>query len=310
MGESGALLIKEARDEGVLASALGVVKERGDLFATLREQSPEQCVRLIAVLLRYNAWSGVRAAQDLMEERPELIVELDALVPPEVYASEKVQEQLRDTVRNTEKRPEIHAWAISHLLLEGDSKVSQDNLIALARLRANGKLPEGTSKTVTEALRKAYDDWASGLPEGTLRFDGFALGMPAAAAYFLDKPGVTFDWDKAGRVTKIKWTGKVRFKAFNEWEDEAFLECFPEAYGLPEFRIQARDTEKIARLNLLHSPMGQAMVGDLINNAVMQAEIQREYAEASKPLHRLQSRKYGLQVKLYHDGSLEISRLD
>ena len=308
--ESGALLIKEARDEGVLASALGVAKERGDLFATLREQSPEQCVRLIAVLLRYNAWSGVRAAQDLMEERPELIVELDALVPPEVYASEEVQEQLRDTVRNTEKRLEVRAWAISHLLLEGDSKVSQDNLIALARLRANGKLPEGTSKTVTEALRKAYDDWASGLPEGTLRFDGFALGMPAAAAYFLDKPGVTFDWDKAGRVTKIKWTGKVRFKAFNEWEDEAFLECFPEAYGLPEFRIQARDTEKIARLNLLHSPMGQAMVGDLINNAVMQAEIQREYAEASKPLHRLQSRKYGLQVKLYHDGSLEISRLD
>lgn len=309
-GASGALLIKEARDEGVLASALGVVKERGDLFATLREQSPEQCARLIAVLLRYNAWLGARAAQDLMEERPELIVELDALVPPEVYASEKVQEQLRDTVRNTEKCPEVHAWAISHLLLEGDSKVSQDNLIALARLRANGKLPEGTSKTVTEALRKAYDDWASGLPEGTLRFDGFALGMPAAAAYFLDKPGVTFDWDKAGRVTKIKWTGKARFKAFNEWEDEEFLARFPEAYGLPEFRIQARDTEKIARLNLLHSPMGQAMAGDLINNAFIQAEIQREYAEASKPFHRLQSRKYGLQVKLYHDGSLEISRLD
>lgn len=309
-GASGALLIKEARDEGVLASALGVVKERGDLFATLREQSPEQCARLIAVLLRYNAWLGARAAQDLMEERPELIVELDALVPPEVYASEKVQEQLRDTVRNTEKCPEVHAWAISHLLLEGDSKVSQDNLIALARLRANGKLPEGTSKTVTEALRKAYDDWASGLPEGTLRFDGFALGMPAAAAYFLDKPGVTFDWDKAVRVTKIKWTGKARFKAFNEWEDEEFLARFPEAYGLPEFRIQARDTEKIARLNLLHSPMGQAMAGDLINNAFIQAEIQREYAEASKPFHRLQSRKYGLQVKLYHDGSLEISRLD
>lgn len=309
-GESGALLIKEARDEGVLASALGVVKERGDLFATLREQSPEQCARLIAVLSRYNVWLGAMDAQDLMEERPELIIELDALVPPEVYASEEMQEQLRDTVRNTEKCPEVHAWAISHLLLEGDSKVSQDNLIALARLRANGKLPEGTSKTVTEALRKAYDDWASGLPEGTLRFDGFVLGMPAAAAYFLEKPGVTFDWDKAGRVTEIKWTGTARFKAFNEWEDEAFLEHFPEAYGLPEFRIQARDTEKIARLNLLHSPMGQAMAGDLINNAFMQAEIQREYAEASKPLHRLRSRKYGLQVKLYHDGSLEISRLD
>ena len=136
------------------------------------------------------------------------------------------------------------------------------------------------------------------------------FGMPAAVAYFLNKPGVTFDWDKAGRVTKIKWTGKARFKAFNEWEDEEFLAHFPEAYGLPEFRIQARDTEKIARLNLLHSPMGQAMAGDLINNAFMQAEIQKEYAEASKPLHRLQSRKYGLQVKLYHNGSLEISRLD
>lgn len=60
-GASGALLIKEARDEGVLASALGVVKEQGDLFATLREQSPEQCARLIAVLLRYNAWLGARA---------------------------------------------------------------------------------------------------------------------------------------------------------------------------------------------------------------------------------------------------------
>ena len=90
--ESGALLIKEARDEGVLASALGVVKERGDLFATLREQSPEQCARLIAVLLRYNAWLGARAAQDLMEERPELIVELDALVPKDIQCLGRTDE--------------------------------------------------------------------------------------------------------------------------------------------------------------------------------------------------------------------------
>ena len=41
-GESGALLLKEARDEGVLALVLGVLKEQGKLFATLREQSPER----------------------------------------------------------------------------------------------------------------------------------------------------------------------------------------------------------------------------------------------------------------------------
>ncbi len=61
---------------------------------------------------------------------------------------------------------------------------------------------------------------------------------------------------------------------------------------------------------MLYSPMVQAMAGGFINNPLVQTEIEREYAEASKPLHRLQSRKYGLQVILYHDGSLKISRLD
>lgn len=309
-GESGALLLKEARDEGVLALVLGVLKEQGKLFATLREQSPERRTRLITALSRHKAWLDAKAVLDLLEEYPDLIAELDALVPPKVCASEKMQEHLRNIARNTRARPEVRAWAFSHLLLEGDSKIERDNLIALARLRADGALPGGTSETVTVALRKAYDDWVNGLPEGTLRFDGFALGMPVVATYFLDKPGVTFDWDKAGRIKEITWTGKARFTAFNEWEDEEFLERFPEAYGLPEFRFQACDTERIEKLDMLYSPMVQAMAGGFINNPLVQTEIEREYAEASKPLHRLQSRKYGLQVKLYHDGSLKISSLD
>ena len=309
-GESGALLLKEARDEGVLALVLGVLKEQGKLFATLREQSPERRARFITLLLRHKAWLDTKAVLDLLEEYPDLIAELDVLVPPKMCASEKMQEYLCNTVRNTRAHSEVRAWAFSHLLLEGDSKVVQDNLIALARLRADGELPGGTLETLTAALKKAYDDWANRLPEGTLRFDGFALGMPMAAAYFLNKPGVTFKWDDGGRVKEIKWTGKARFTAFNEWEDEEFLERFPEAYGLPEFRIQAYDREKIAKLNMLSSPLAQEMIGGLVNNPLMQAEIEREYAEASKPLHCLQSRKYGLQVILYHNGSLKISSLD
>lgn len=308
-------VLREVTDEEILAEAFNWTNNRNQVILA---QSPERRRFLLSIYLaQAESWqrnTTISRVEGLIDTDPTCITEINAVLTPTFFAHGDVQSWLRNIPKWDTHSETFRQWALDWLIaVNKDEHASAETVGFLLDFEANEEMPQSLRARVTPFLKEARAMAQQRLqapPEGVLSFGGFYIGMPALDARLLAPKGVKFSW-KDDRITAIGWDANARFKTFNEWEDDEFIDAFPKAYGLPEFEYKSKDDEMIAKLNtIMSNSLGAAMVDDMMMDPAFSARFEQERAELYRPFHQIKSRKYKLRFRLKQDGSFQVSELE